>query len=138
MKTFFAIFFLFTVSLMADKVNIYNNKSEQSDVKIDFEKEIKSSETNTIIITVSPKNGWHINQDFPLSFKPTSSCFKFSKEKFGKKDATITENSLLLKIDTSCEKAGKTDLKGGFSFGVCSDSLCKKESFEFELSINVK
>lgn len=123
---------------MADKVNLYDAKSEQSDVNIVFEKELKTSDSNSLLVNVTSKNGWHINQDFPLSFKPTSSCFKFSKEKFGKKDATMSDNSLQLKIETTCEKSGKTDLKGSFSFGVCNDTLCKKESFEFELSLNLK
>jgi len=138
MKALIFILLLISFVLTGNEITVFEKASEQSVAKIFFEKDLKSKEKNTLIIKVEAKKGWHINEDFPLSLKPTSSCFKFDKEKYDKKDAKFTENNIELKTETQCEKTGKTDLKGTFSFGVCNDSLCKKETVNIEVSVDIK
>jgi len=138
MKIAVFMFLLISFALTGNEVTVFEKTSEQSISKIFFEKDLKSKEKNNLIVKVEAKKGWHINEDFPLSLKPTSTCFKFSKEKYDKKDAKFTESNIELKTETQCEKSGKTDIKGTFSFGVCNDSLCKKETVNIEVSVDVK
>lgn len=84
-------------------------------------------------ITIASRDGFHVNPDYPLSFKPAASdTVTFSGERL---QLTATEKTPCKDhADDSCEvkvplaftpsKAGVASFEGVLSFSVCSEEKC--------------
>jgi hypothetical protein len=98
-------------------------------------------------ITVSAKNGFHVNPDYPVAFKPEGfEAVKFAEERVrlqpGQKtpcaekaeDACTVEFPLAL----TPEKAGPAKVAGVLAFSVCSADKCLIEKVPLSLALTVE
>jgi len=125
------IFLIATSSLFAHE--IFKKDAEQFKATINFE---NKKEGAKITLKAIPKKGWHINDGFPVSFKPKETCLKFDKKKYKKKDTkTLKETELLFEIPTKCSNKGKEELDATIVLGVCTDKICKRVQFKVNASL---
>ena len=61
---------------------IFTKDTEQFKATINYD-------NTKIVINATPKKGWHINDGFPASVKPETTCLQFDKKEYKKKDAKI-------------------------------------------------
>ncbi len=109
------------------------------------EKELKSGSKGTILISLRPKHGIHINLETPTSIKfDSSEAFKPTG------DLTLPKNPKDNYLDTSkfiqqsitvskSAKTGAMTIKGIFTYYYCSDEegWCSKFKQPFELSAKI-
>ena len=87
MSKFIVVLLLASIGLFAKQV--YQKDAEQFKAVVNFEK-VKSPK---IILKATPKKDWHINDSFPVSFKPENTCLKFDKKKYKKKDVKVLKET---------------------------------------------
>jgi hypothetical protein len=101
---------------------------------------------STAAITVTAKSGFHVNPEYPVSFKPEGSeSVKFSGERVALTAGTKTPCAE--KAEDACkvefplpatpEKAGPAKLAGVLAFSVCSADKCLIEKVPVTLAISV-
>jgi len=127
--------FLVSLSSVVFAGEIFTKDAEQFKATVSFE----NGKDAKIILKASPKKGWHINDDFPISFKPKSTCLLFDKKKYKKKDAKVfKETELLFEIPTKYNKDGKQTLEATVTLGVCTEAICKRVQFKINASLESK
>ena len=128
MKKFLILFFLFSFVLSANE--IFKKDTEQFTATIDY---TLSSKKAKIVLKALPKKGWHINDSFPVSFKPVDTALRFEKKKYKKKDFKILKETEAL-FEVTADYIDKEDLKKELDatvvLGVCTDKICKRVEFK--------
>lgn len=98
------------------------------------------------IATVVARDGFHVNPDYPVAFKPaTESTVKFGGERVPLADGRTTPCAA--NAEDSCEvafdlpfvagEAGSNAVKGVLAFSVCSADKCLIEKVPLTLAIDV-
>ena len=130
------VFLIATSSLFAHE--IFKKDAEQFKATINFE---NNKDGAKITLKAVPKKGWHINDGFPVSFKPKSEAtiLQFDKKKYKKKDAKVLkETELLFEIPVkilNSKKELKDELNATVVLGVCTDKICKRIQFKVNASL---
>jgi hypothetical protein len=103
-------------------------------------------ESSAATITVTAKDGFHVNPEYPVSFRPEGSeAVKFSGERVPLTPSTKTPCEA--KAEDACkvefplpltpEKAGPAKVAGIVAFSVCSEDKCLIEKVPLSLAIKV-
>ena len=104
-------------------------------------------ESSAATITVTAISGFHVNPEYPVSFRPEGSeAVKFSGERVALTAATKTPCAA--KAEDSCkvefplpltpEKAGAGKVAGIVAFSVCSEDKCLIEKVPLSLALKVE
>ena len=104
-------------------------------------------ESSAATITVTAISGFHVNPDYPVSFRPEGSeAVKFSGERVPLTAGTKTPCAA--KAEDSCkvefplpltpEKAGAGKVAGIVAFSVCSEDKCLIEKVPLSLALKVE
>lgn len=104
-------------------------------------------ESSAAMITVTALAGFHVNPDYPVSFRPEGSeAVKFSGERVALTPGTKTPCAA--KAEDACkvefplpltpEKAGAAKVAGVVSFSVCSEDKCLIEKVPLTLAIKAE
>ena len=94
----------------------------------------------TAEILLEAKPGYHVNQEFPLQFKPVSdpaAGVTYAKS-VGREGSTIQEAKATVKVPFTPTRTGTVKLAGTFSFSVCSNETCLREKKDLEVTTNVR
>lgn len=104
-------------------------------------------ESSAATITVTAISGFHVNPDYPVSFRPEGSeAVKFSGERVALTPGTKTPCAA--KAEDACkvefplpltpEKAGAAKVAGIVAFSVCSEDKCLIEKVPLSLALKVE
>ncbi len=115
------------------KVEAPPSDEKPYNVMLDFAPPLNAGKEATAIVTITARDGFHVNPDYPLSFKPAAN------EMFGitgdRMPLTATDKTPCKeKADDNCEvkvplkltpkQAGVANFEGVLSFSVCSEEKC--------------
>jgi len=90
-------------------------------------------------IVIEAKAGYHVNQEFPLQFKPVEGADGISyKGPIGRENAKIQEAKAVVTVAFTPTRTGKVKLAGTLTFSVCSDQTCLREKKNLEVAANVQ
>ncbi len=101
---------------------------------------------SSVAVTVTAKPGFHVNPEYPVSFRPEGSeSVKFSGERValtaGEKTPCAEKAEDACKVQfplpATPEKAGPAKVAGVVAFSVCSADKCLIEKVPVTLAINV-
>lgn len=101
----------------------------------------------TVAITVTAKNGFHVNPEYPVAFKPEGfEALKFAEEKLKLGTGTRTpcadkaEDACVAEFPVAfvCEKAGAAKFAGTLNFSVCSADKCLIEKVPVTLALSAE
>lgn len=124
--------FLLVSSSTIFATEIFKKDAKEFKATINFE----NGKSAKIVLKAVPKKGWHINDGFPVSFKPKASILQFDKKKYKKKDVkSLKSTELLFEIPVKLAPKGEEVLNATVVLGVCSDTICKRIEFKVNASL---
>jgi len=94
----------------------------------------------TVEVTLSPKSGWHVNQDFPTKLEVTApDGVVVAKAKLKKEDAAaFDEHHAVFKVAFTPAAAGAKTFAARFRFVVCNDDSCDPNTEQLAWKVAVK
>jgi hypothetical protein len=93
----------------------------------------------TASVVVTGKNGWHLNEEFPISLvlKPDASV-NMEKKLLGRKDlAESTKEKARFEVAFTASEAGKKNIDAEARFAICQASACKPVTEKVVLPVEV-
>jgi hypothetical protein len=106
---------------------------------IDVPDGVKSGAKGVVNVTLVPRNGRKINQEFPTKLTVDAPAgVKVDKPKQKKGDATyFSEKKASFKVAFTSTAAGEKAFSGKFKFAVCTDATCdpKTEKLAFRVAV---
>ena len=110
--------------------NPYTSKTVSSDdsyrLEIRYPNELASGTEGTVMVTVIPAEGWHMNKDFPTKLTVEApDGVKLTKEMQKVPDAVeFTNDKAVFAVKFTSSSAGAKAFSGKFKFAVCTSSTC--------------
>lgn len=99
----------------------------------------KKGVEGTVELVLTPKNGHHVNPDYPAKLTLTEVAgITFPKKILKKTDGDFKETLGTMKVPFTAASAGKQKIAGVFQFSVCSDKNCFMEKAELDVEVDVK
>lgn len=95
---------------------------------------------SVVTVTLSPKKGWHVNQDFPtkLTITPPAGV-TLAKDKLKKADAAeFNNNTAKFAVKYKAAAAGAKSFNAVFKFAVCSAATCDPKTEKLAWNVSVK
>ncbi|HTM19650.1 MAG TPA: hypothetical protein VL172_04055 [Kofleriaceae bacterium] len=109
-------------------------------VKVGVAGSYSAGKPGSVTIELTPKSGWHVNQDFPTKVEITAPAgVTLAKDKLRKDDATAFGEQLAsFRVDFTPGAAGAADFTARFKFVVCNDDNCSPstESLAWRVAVN--
>jgi hypothetical protein len=93
-----------------------------------------------VVVTLVPKNGRHLNHEFPtkLVVAPPAGV-TVAKPTLKKADATtFTDDLATFKVSFTASDAGEKAFTGKFKFAVCTDATCDPMTEQLAFKVSVK
>jgi len=104
-------------------------------------------EPGTAVITLTARGGFHVNEEYPLSFRPTAvPALGLAKQRYGKADGLVLEPcaagskdacTATLPVAFTPTATGTLTMAGTLSFSVCNPEKCLIEQAELGVPIDV-
>lgn len=99
-----------------------------------------------VTVTVTARKGYHVNPEYPVTFKPEGAeALKFAEErlKLAPSKKTPCDNSsdacaAEFTVEFVPEKKGAAKFAGTFSFSVCTAKICLVKKVPLALALNVE
>ncbi|HXS17840.1 MAG TPA: hypothetical protein VN764_11660 [Polyangiaceae bacterium] len=96
----------------------------------------KVGEPVKLLVTLSAKNGFKVNAEYPVKFRPvTAAGLLWAKETVGKDDGQVEKSKVVLPVELKLSQPGKFELAGKLSFSVCTEDRCLIEKRDLGVSI---
>lgn len=96
----------------------------------------KVGEVITYTVTLSAKNGFKVNDEYPVKFQfAEASGVAPQKEVVRKDDAQVEKSKVVIPAHVVVSKSGKHLIQGKLSFSVCTDDRCLIEKRDLGLSV---
>lgn len=93
-------------------------------------------ESVKFVVTLSAKNGFKVNEEYPVKFRPVAGAgLAFAKETVGKEDGQVEKSKVVLPIEVKLSQPGKLEVSGKLSFSVCTDDRCLIEKRDLGVTI---
>jgi hypothetical protein len=90
-------------------------------------------------VTLLAKGRYHVNQEYPLSFRVRiSPGINYSQVTVTKDFAHIEPNRAVLPIEFAPKQAGHAQIAGTLKFSVCNNQRCLIEKRDLELDISIQ
>jgi hypothetical protein len=91
-------------------------------------------------VTIKAKNGWHLNEDAPISVKLTPDPgVQVEKPRLGKADLKErTKDKALFEVAFTASEAGRKSITAEAKFVTCQETTCKPVTEKFALALDVK
>jgi hypothetical protein len=91
----------------------------------------------TAMVTISSKNGWHLNEEAPLTVKLTPAAgVSVEKPKLTRADAVErTKETARFAVALTVAEAGSRTIEADARFVVCQDTACKPVSEKITLAV---
>jgi len=89
-------------------------------------------------VTISAKNGWHLNAEAPLTLKllPTAGVV-VDKTKLGRGDLALTnETTARFDIGITASEPGKSAIEAEAGFVLCEESACRPVKEKLTLAVD--
>jgi hypothetical protein len=99
-----------------------------------------SGKASEVVVTLVPKNGRHLNHEFPtkLTITPPAGV-TVAKSTLKKSDAeTFNDNLATFKVSFTSADAGEKAFAGKFKFAVCTDTTCDPQTEQIAFKVSVK
>ena len=103
-------------------------------------------EPGTALITLTARGGFHVNEEYPLNFRPaTVPALGLAKTRYAKADGLVLEPcadgkdacTAMLPVAFAPTAAGMLTMSGTLSFSVCNPEKCLIEKTELGVPIDV-
>jgi hypothetical protein len=104
-------------------------------------------ERGAAVITLTARDGFHVNEEYPLSFRPAAVPeLGLDKERYGKVDGLVLEPceaggkdacTAKLPVAFTPTASGTLTLAGTLAFSVCNPEKCLIEQAELGVPIDV-
>ncbi|WP_245677732.1 hypothetical protein [Chondromyces crocatus] len=104
-------------------------------------KKYKAGQEDTVEVTLIPKAPYHINDKYPIKFKPTDPApdgIKYTKAVLKKEDGAVDDKKAVFKVPFVAAKAGQAKVSGVLYMSVCSDANCIMDKQELEANVDVE
>jgi hypothetical protein len=90
-------------------------------------------------VTLTGKNGWHLNEQAPVTLKLTpSDGLAVDKAKLGRKDLVEdTKDRARFDIPFTAQKEGRQTIEAEAAFVVCQEAACKPVKEKVTLAVQV-
>lgn len=101
---------------------------------------VASGKPAEVVVTLVPKNGRHLNHEFPtkLTITPPAGV-TVAKPTLKKTDAeTFNDNLATFKVSFTSSDAGEKAFAGKFKFAVCTDTTCDPQTEQLAFKVSVK
>ena len=96
----------------------------------------KVGEVVTVTVTLSAKNGFKVNDEYPVKFQFAETAgVAPQKAVVRKDDAQVEKSKVVIPAQVVFSKSGKHLVQGKLSFSVCTDDRCLIEKRDLELGI---
>lgn len=83
------------------------------------------------------KNGYKVNDEYPIKFKlDESSGVKSAKDTVRKEDAKVEKMRVEMPLQITIGQPGATSVSGRLSFSVCTEERCLIEKRDLKLTVN--
>ena len=106
-------------------------------LSLDGPKMAKVGETVAYTIVLSAKNGYKVNQEYPVKFRfAEGGDLTPSKGTVTKEDAKLEKTKIELPAEVVFKKPGAHRVEGRLSFSVCTDDRCLIEKRDLALGID--
>lgn len=109
-------------------------------IKIRAPDRVAKGGSGTVTVTVTPGNGWHMNQKFPTKLTVTPpGGVEVEKDKLRAADAvSFDENKGVFAVKFKATEAGDKAFAGEFKFAVCTDATCDPKKAKLAWNVAVK
>jgi hypothetical protein len=100
----------------------------------------KAGAEGNVQVTIVPKNGYHINPDYPYKFKANApgEGLTYPKPTLQRADGKFEETRGSFHVPFVAAKAGKVTVGGLLNLSVCSAANCVVDKVPLELVVDVK
>jgi len=114
--------------------------SEQSfDLKIQPKGSYQVGQAAAVEIVLDAKQPFHVNKDYPYSFKLNETKgLSFPAMKVQKDAVELQETQAVMKVGFTPEAAGEKTISGTFKFSVCTEEQCLIKKHDLSLAVNVE
>jgi len=107
--------------------------------------EAAAGATATALVKIVPSAGYHVSTKYPTTLTLSApagvhlekTAFAAGKEKKGDAE-TFSERGLSFAVKAVADGAGTYEIKGTFSFGVCTDENCHPKTQPIAIAMAVK
>ncbi len=91
----------------------------------------------TAMVTISSKNGWHLNEEAPMTVKLTPAAgVSIDKPKLTRADAVArTKETARFAVALTAAEAGSTTIEADARFVICQDTACKPVSEKITVAV---
>lgn len=116
-------------------------------VRLDFNPPLLAGKENVATITIAALDGFHVNPDYPLSFKPVAneqaglSGERIALTATGKtpcKDKAEDSCEVTVPLTVTPKAVGTVSVEGVLSFSVCSEEKCLTPKEPLQLRADVQ
>ncbi|MFO0617770.1 MAG: hypothetical protein U0414_34580 [Polyangiaceae bacterium] len=98
----------------------------------------KAGEKGAFTVTLKPKDGFHINAQFPARFKATAvEGITYDKAVLKREDGKFTETAGTFTVELTAAKPGNYTVGGTLSLSVCNEKNCLMEKVPLDATITV-
>ena len=143
MKKIFAIAALFVASVAGTAIAA-DTAPANSDLKVTAPASVKTGEAVTATISVTTKNGYHINKEYPNKLTLTAvDGVQMDKTAFVSADGVVKgpkgdENVLEFSLPFTVKAAGAKEIKGKIKYAECKATECIPVSQEVVIKVATK
>jgi hypothetical protein len=101
--------------------------------------EYRAGQVGRVDAVLGAKDPYHVNAEYPLTFKPrTGTGIKYAREVIGKDAAKLEVKRATIPVEFTPQTAGRSVVGGTLRFSVCNDQRCLMEKRDLEVGIDVK
>jgi hypothetical protein len=109
-------------------------------LSVDVPAEVASGAEGAVRVTVQPKSGWKLNQEFPTKLTVVApSGVTLKKAKLRKGDAAhFSEKKGAFEVKFTATEVGDKDFRAKFKFAVCTDKSCDPKTEKLAWTVTVE
>ncbi|MFO0693516.1 MAG: protein-disulfide reductase DsbD family protein [Polyangiales bacterium] len=101
---------------------------------------LHAGQLGQVKITLTARNGWHVNQDFPVSVEVSGpSSLSFPKARLERGDAAaFDEAHFEFQVPVTPGAAGEQELRAKVAFAICTETNCLPQEEQLALRVAVQ
>jgi hypothetical protein len=101
--------------------------------------EYRAGQVGHFEVVLSARDPYHVNAEFPLTFKPRpGASVKYARDVVGKDMAKLETKRAIVPVEFTPQNAGRQTVAGTLRFSVCNDQRCLVDKRTLEIGIDVK
>ena len=101
---------------------------------------LHAGQLGQVKITLTARNGWHVNQDFPVSVEVSGpASLAFPKARLERPDAAaFDEAHFEFQVPVTPAAAGEQEMRAKVAFAICTETNCLPQEEQLALRVAVQ